>query len=184
MAWHRGELAAAEHLARRPPGNGTTAATDAVCDGIEPGVLAAARERYPTRRARWPPPKPPGSRCTPGPRFTANRGAAAIAASQAGMLGEGRYPGIEQGQQLTLDDAVAYAARKGGGLQTVRHWLGQRTPAERWRSPAWPRRPAERRHRPAAVHRPGHRQVHLSHLRQARHHHPALNWPHRQPRTT
>jgi DNA-binding NarL/FixJ family response regulator len=135
MAWHRGELADAEHLVR--------AATlqwhrccdrmDA-CDGIELlGVLAAARERF-TDAARLlaaaDAARPPLLYLTPG--FTADRGAAADAAGLAQRaLGEDRFAQAwEQGHGLTLDDAVAYAARKGGGRKRPAAGWASLTPAE------------------------------------------------------
>ena len=136
LAWHRGELAAAEHLARQ-----ATAAwhrggdrMDA-CDGIELlGVLAAARER-PADAARLlaaaETARPPLRYLAPG--FTAGRGAAARAASQArDILGDERFAQAwEEGQGLSLDDAVAYAARKGGGRQRPAAGWASLTPAER-----------------------------------------------------
>ena len=120
MAWRRGELASAEHQIR--------AATlqwhhccdrmDA-CDGIELlGVLAAARERFADAArllAAADASRRPLRYLTPG--FTADRGAAHRAGSHARLtLGEDCFTQLwEQGQGLTLDDAVAYAARKGGG---------------------------------------------------------------------
>ena len=88
-------------------------------DGIELlGVLAAARDRH-TDAARLlgaaDAARRPLGYLAPG--FTANRDAAAHAISQARQaLGDDRFTQAwEQGQQLTLDDAVAHAARKGGG---------------------------------------------------------------------
>ena len=120
MAWHRGELGDAEHLAREATlqwhqGSDRMDASD----GIELlGVLAAARERFPDAArllAVADAARRPLQYLAPG--FTANRDAAARAASQARhALGEDRFTQAwEQGQQLTVDDAVAYAARKGGG---------------------------------------------------------------------
>ena len=66
MAWHRGELADAEHLAREATvqwhhGCDRMAASD----GIELlGVVAAARERFLDATACSPPPKRPGGRCS------------------------------------------------------------------------------------------------------------------------
>ncbi len=128
MAWHQGRLADAEHLARE-----ATVAwhrccdrMDA-CDGIELlGVLAATRERF-TDAARLLAAAEAARRpllyLTPG--FTANRGAAGRAVSQArDVLGEDRFtPAWEEGPGLTLDDAVAYAARKGGGRKRP-PWAG------------------------------------------------------------
>jgi hypothetical protein len=120
MAWHRGELAAAEHLVRE-----ATAAWHhggdrmGACDGIELlGVLAAARERFSDAArllAAAEAARPPLLYLTPG--FTANRDAAARATDEARhILGDERFTQAwEQGQGLTLHDAVAYAARKGGG---------------------------------------------------------------------
>jgi DNA-binding CsgD family transcriptional regulator len=135
MAWHRGELAAAEHLVRE-----ATAAWHhgsdrmAAADGIELlGVLAAARERHAdaarllgaAAAARG-----PLRYLTPG--FTAARAAAAAAASQARqILGDDRFTQAwEQGQALALDDAVAYAARKGGGRKRPATGWASLTPAE------------------------------------------------------
>jgi predicted ATPase/DNA-binding CsgD family transcriptional regulator len=135
MAWHRGELADAEHLAR-----GATAhwhrggdRMDA-CDGIELlGVLAAARERFPDAArllAAAAAARRPLQYLAPG--YTANRGAAARAASEARhALGEDRFTRAwEEGRGLTLDDAVAYAARKGGGRKRPAAGWGSLTPAE------------------------------------------------------
>ena len=136
MAWHRGELAAAEHLAREATvqwhhGSDRMPASD----GIELlGVLAAARERF-TDAARLlaaaDAARQPLKYLTPG--FTANRDAAASAASQARhVLGDDRFAQAwEQGQGLTLDDAVAYAARKGGGRKRPATGWASLTPAER-----------------------------------------------------
>ena len=136
MAWHRGELANAEHLIREATvqwhhgGDRMDA-----CDGIELlGVLAAARERFAdaarllaaadaTRR--------PLQYLAPG--FTANRDAAARAVSQARhILGDDRFTQAwEEGQALTLDNAVAYATRKGGGRKRPATGWASLTPAER-----------------------------------------------------
>ena len=103
----------------RPPCSGTGRDRIDACDGIELlGVLAAARERYADAArllAAADAARRPLRYLAPG--FTANRGAAARAASQArDVLGEESFTQAwEQGQGLTLDDAVAYAARKGGG---------------------------------------------------------------------
>ncbi len=136
MAWHRGELAAAEHLAREATvqwhrGSDRMGA----CDGIELlGVLAAARERFSDAArllAAADAARQPLRYLAPG--FTANRDAAASAASQAGhVLGDDRFPQAwEQGQGLTLDDAVAYAARRGGGRKRPATGWASLTPAER-----------------------------------------------------
>ena len=105
------------------------------CDGIELlGVLAAARERFPDAArllAAADAARRPLRYLAPG--FTANRGAAARAASQARhILGDDRFTQAwEQGQGLTLDDAVAYAARKGGGRKRPATGWASLTPAER-----------------------------------------------------
>jgi DNA-binding CsgD family transcriptional regulator len=63
------------------------------------------------------------------PGFTADRAAAARAVSQA--LGDDRFTQArEEGQGLTLDDAVAYAARKGGGRKRPATGWASLTPAE------------------------------------------------------
>ena len=86
MAWHRGELADAEHLVREATVQWHRCCDrmDA-CDGIELlGVLAAARERYPDAArllAAAAAARRPLRYLAPG--FTANRDAAARAASQA-----------------------------------------------------------------------------------------------------
>jgi predicted ATPase/DNA-binding CsgD family transcriptional regulator len=135
MAWHRGELAEAEHLAREATVQWHRCCDRIdTCDGIELlGVLAAARERFSdaarllaaadaTRRAL--------QYLTPG--FTANRQAAARAASQAHhILGDERFTQAwKQGEVLTLDDAVAYATRKGGGRKRPATGWASLTPAE------------------------------------------------------
>jgi predicted ATPase/class 3 adenylate cyclase/DNA-binding NarL/FixJ family response regulator len=135
MAWHRGELADAEHLVR-----GATVQWHRcgdrmnACDGIELlGVLAAARERFSDAArllAAADSARRPLQYLAPG--FTANRDAAACVASQARhVLGDNRFPQAwEQGQELTLDDAVAYAARKGGGRKRPATGWASLTPAE------------------------------------------------------
>ena len=136
MAWHRGELAAAEHLAREATVQWHRGCDrmDA-CDGIELlGVLAAARERYPDAArllAAADTARRPLQYLAPG--FTANRQAAARAASQARhILGDDRFTQAwEQGHGLTLDDAVAFAARKGGGRKRPATGWASLTPAER-----------------------------------------------------
>ena len=135
MAWHRGELAGAEHLVREATVQWHRCGDrmDA-CDGIELlGVLAAARERYPDAArllAAADAARQPLRYLAPG--FTANRAAAARAASQARhILGEDRFTQAwEQGQELTLDDAVAYATRKGGGRKRPATGWASLTPAE------------------------------------------------------
>jgi predicted ATPase/DNA-binding CsgD family transcriptional regulator len=136
MAWHRGELADAEHLARQAAvhwhrGGDRMDASD----GIELlGVLAAARERFPDAArllAAAAAARQPLQYLAPG--FSANRGAAARAASEARhALGEDRFTRAwEEGRGLTLDDAVAYAARKGGGRKRPAAGWASLTPAER-----------------------------------------------------
>ena len=69
MAWHRGELADAEHLAARPPRSGTAAvtgwppATASNCSACSPPPGSAS----PMRRACSPPPTRPGGRCSTWP---------------------------------------------------------------------------------------------------------------------
>ena len=135
MAWHRGELAGAEHLVREATvqWHRCSDRMDA-CDGIELlGVLAAARERFSDAArllAAADAARRPLQYLAPG--FTANRSAAARAASQARhILGDDRFTQAwEQGQGLTLDDAVAYAARKGGGRKRPATGWASLTPAE------------------------------------------------------
>jgi predicted ATPase/DNA-binding CsgD family transcriptional regulator len=135
MAWHQGELADAEHLVREATVQWHRCGDrmDA-CDGIELlGVLAAARERL-TDAARLlaaaDKARRPLGYLAPG--FTANRSAAAGAASQARhILGDDRFTQAwKEGQGLTLDDAVAYAARKGGGRKRPATGWASLTPAE------------------------------------------------------
>jgi DNA-binding CsgD family transcriptional regulator len=135
MAWRRGKLAAAEHLARQATVQWHRCGDrmDA-CDGIELlGVLAAARERF-TDAARLlaaaDAARRPLRYLAPG--FTANRGAAARAAGQArDILGDDGFTRVwEEGQALTLGDAVAYAARKGGGRKRPAAGWASLTPAE------------------------------------------------------
>ena len=106
----------------------------AACDGIELlGVLAAARERH-SDAARLlgaaDAARRPLQYLAPG--FTANRDAAARAASQARhILGDDRFAQArEEGQGLTLDDAVAHATRKGGGRKRPATGWASLTPAE------------------------------------------------------
>jgi len=135
VAWHRGELATAEHLARDATVQWHRGGDrmDA-CDGIELlGVLAAARERFPDAArllAAADAARQPLGYLAPG--FTANRGAAANAASQARhVLGDDRFTQAwEEGRGLTLDGAVAYAARKGGGRKRPAAGWASLTPAE------------------------------------------------------
>ncbi len=136
MAWHRGDLAAAEHLAREATVQWHQGSDrmDA-CDGIELlGVLAAARERFSDAArllAAADAARRPLQYLAPG--FTANRGAAGRAADQARhVLGDDRFAQAwEQGQALNLDDAVAYATRKGGGRKRPATGWASLTPAER-----------------------------------------------------
>ena len=135
IAWHRGELADAERLAREATVqwhhgcNGMGA-----CDGLELlGVLAAARERFPDAArllAVADAARRPLRYLAPG--FTANRAAAARAASQARhALGDDRFrQAWDEGQHLILDDAVAFAARKGGGRKRPATGWASLTPAE------------------------------------------------------
>ena len=135
MAWHRGELADAERLIREATVQWHRCCDrmDA-CDGIELlGVLAAARERFSDAArllAAAEAARQPLLYLAPG--FTANRSAAARAASQARhILGEDRFTRAwEEGQGLTLGDAVAYAARKSGGRKRPATGWASLTPAE------------------------------------------------------
>jgi predicted ATPase/DNA-binding CsgD family transcriptional regulator len=135
LAWHRGELADAEHLVREATVQWHRGGDrmDA-CDGIELlGVLAAARERFSDAArllAAADAARRPLQYLAPG--FTANRAAAARAVSQArGVLGDDLFTQAwEEGQGLTLDDAVAYAARKGGGRKRPATGWASLTPAE------------------------------------------------------
>jgi DNA-binding NarL/FixJ family response regulator len=135
MAWHRGELAAAEHLVREATvqwhhgGDRMDA-----CDGIELlGVLAAARERH-ADAARLLAAADAARRLLQylAPGFTAARGAAGRAAAQArhALGDDGFAQAWEQGQALALDDAVAFAARKGGGRKRPATGWASLTPAE------------------------------------------------------
>jgi len=136
MAWHRGELAAAERMVREATVQWHRCSDRmGACDGIELlGVLAAARERYPDAArllAAADAARQPLRYLAPG--FTANRQAAARAATQARhALGEDRFTQAwDDGQALTLSDAVAYAARKGGGRKRPAAGWASLTPAER-----------------------------------------------------
>ena len=135
MAWHRGELAAAEHLAREATVQWHRGCDRmAACDGIELlGVLAAARERF-TDAARLLAAADAARQSLRylAPGFTANRQAAARTASQARhALGDDRFTQAwDEGQALALDDAVAYAARKGGGRKRPATGWASLTPAE------------------------------------------------------
>ena len=135
MAWHRGELAGAEHLVREATVQWHRCC-DRIesCDGIELlGVLAAARERF-SDATRLLAAADAARRLLRylAPGFTANRSAAAGAVSQArDVLGEDRFTQAwEEGQGLTLDEAVAYAARKGGGRKRPAAGWASLTPAE------------------------------------------------------
>jgi len=135
MAWHQGKLADAEHLAREATMQWQQCGDRMdTCDGIELlGVLAATRERYPDAArllAAADAARRPLGYLAPG--YTANREAAARAARQARhILGDERYhQAWEQGQALTLNDAVAYAARKGGGRKRPTTGWASLTPAE------------------------------------------------------
>jgi predicted ATPase/DNA-binding CsgD family transcriptional regulator len=136
LAWHRGELAGAETLVREATLRWQRGRDrmDA-CDGIELlGVLAAARERFSDAArllAAAGAARKPLQYLASG--FTANRDAAARAAAQARqVLGdEGFAQAWEEGQGLTLDDAVAYATRRGGGRSRPATGWASLTPAER-----------------------------------------------------
>jgi DNA-binding CsgD family transcriptional regulator len=104
------------------------------CDGIELlGILAAARERH-TDAARLLAAADAARRplLYLAPGFTANRGPAEHALNEARhLLGDDRFTQAwEQGQGLTLDDAVGYAARKGGGRKRPATGWASLTPAE------------------------------------------------------
>ena len=136
MAWHRGELADAEHLARAATVQWHRCSDRmGACDGIElAGVLAAARERFSDAArllAAADAARQPLQYLAPG--FTANRGAADHAISQARhALGDDPFTQAwDEGQALTLDDAVAYAARKSGGRKRPATGWASLTPAER-----------------------------------------------------
>jgi predicted ATPase/DNA-binding CsgD family transcriptional regulator len=135
MAWHRGKLADAERLAREATVHWHHGCNRmAACDGIELlGVLAATRERHADAArllAAAEAARRPLRYLAPG--FTAGRAAAAAAASQAqAILGDDRFrQAWEEGQGLTLDDAVAFAARKGGGRKRPATGWASLTPAE------------------------------------------------------
>ena len=135
MAWHRGELAGAEHLVREATVQWHRCGDrmDA-CDGLELlGVLAAARERFSDAArllAAADAARQPLQYLAPG--FTANRTAAAHATSQAKhVLGDDRFTQAwEEGHGLTLEDAVAHATRKGGGRKRPATGWASLTPAE------------------------------------------------------
>ncbi|HEY6296811.1 MAG TPA: LuxR C-terminal-related transcriptional regulator [Streptosporangiaceae bacterium] len=135
MAWHRGELADAEHLIREATVQWHRGSDrmDA-CDGIEfLGVLAAARERFADAvrlLAAADKARKPLKYLAPG--VVGNPDAAARAAGQARQaLGDdGFAQAWEQGQALTLGEAVAFAARKGGGRKRPATGWASLTPAE------------------------------------------------------
>jgi DNA-binding NarL/FixJ family response regulator len=135
MAWHRGELADAEHLVREATvaWHRCSNRMDA-SDGIELlGVLAAARERFSDAArllAAAEAARHPLRYLAPG--YTADRDAAARAASVAQQaLGDNDFrQAWEQGQALALDAAVAYAARKAGGRKRPATGWASLTPAE------------------------------------------------------
>ena len=135
IAWHQGRLADAEHLVREATAQWHRCCDRmAACDGIELlGVLAAARERFPdAARLLAAADAARQSLQYLAPGFTANRQAAARAASQARQaLGDDRFTQAwNEGQALALDDAVAYAARKGGGRKRPATGWASLTPAE------------------------------------------------------
>jgi DNA-binding CsgD family transcriptional regulator len=85
--------------------------------------------------ARWPRPaslRPGATLQYLAPGVAGNRGAAAHAADLARQaLGdEGFARAWEQGQALTLDEAVAFASRKGGGRKRPGSGWASLTPAE------------------------------------------------------
>jgi DNA-binding NarL/FixJ family response regulator len=135
MAWHRGELAEAERLIRTATlqWHHCSDRMD-TSDGIELlGALAAARERHGDAArllAAADAARPRLGYLTPG--FTADRRAAARAASHARhVLGEDSFAQAwEQGQGLTLDDAVTHVARRGGGRKRPATGWGSLTPTE------------------------------------------------------
>ena len=135
LAWHRGQLAEAEQLARETVLDWHRCGDRmAASDGIELlGVLAAARER-PADAARLLAAAQAARErlgyLTPG--FTAGRGAAERAAGQArGLLGEAEFGRAwTQGRGVSLEDAVAYATRRGGGRKRPASGWASLTPAE------------------------------------------------------
>jgi DNA-binding CsgD family transcriptional regulator len=135
VAWHRGELADAERLAKTATLNWQSCHDRmGAADGVEfLGVLAAARERFGDAArllAAANAARPGLGYLTPG--FAADRQAAARAADQARRLlgDDGFAHAWEQGQAVALDDAVAYAARRGGGRKRpAAGWAGL-TPTE------------------------------------------------------
>ena len=122
-----------------PPPGATPRPPSARCAG-RPTAGAASAASCSFRRP-WPPwhawPPSPVTRLRRplqylAPGFTAHRGAAARAASQArhALGGDGFARAWEQGQALALDDAVAYAASKGGGRKRPATGWASLTPAE------------------------------------------------------
>jgi DNA-binding CsgD family transcriptional regulator len=104
------------------------------CDGIELlGVIAAARERF-TDAVRLLSAADGARRPllyqTPG--FTASRDAAERACRDVRqcLSGDQFEQACNEGQGLTLDDAVAYVARKGGGRKRPATGWASLTPAE------------------------------------------------------
>jgi DNA-binding NarL/FixJ family response regulator len=135
LTWHRGELADAERLVREATVQWHRCGDQMdTCDGIELlGVLAAARERFPDAVRLLAAADAARQRLQYlAPGFTANRDAAARAIARAReALGEDLFTQArEEGQRLTLDDAVAYAARKGGGRKRPATGWASLTPAE------------------------------------------------------
>jgi DNA-binding CsgD family transcriptional regulator len=135
MAWHRGDLAGAERLIRTATlqWHRCRDRMDA-SDGIELlGVLACARERYGDAvrlLAAADAARPRLGYLTPG--FTADHQAAARAATRArhALGDDGFAQAWEQGHGLTLDDAVAYLARRGGGRKRPATGWASLTPTE------------------------------------------------------
>jgi len=135
VAWHRGEFTDAERLARTATLNWQSCYDRmGAADGIELlGVLAATRERFNDAArllAAAQAARPRLCYLTPG--FTADRQAAVNAARQARhTLGDNSFTQAwEQGQGLTLDDAIAYAARKSGGRKRPPSGWASLTPTE------------------------------------------------------
>ena len=119
----------------RPPCNGTAAATGwtpataSSCSACSPPPASGS----PTPPACSPPPTRPGGRCSTWPPDSPPTATPPQrAASQArDVLGEDRFTQAwDEGQGLTLDDAVAYAARKGGGRKRPAAGWASLTPAE------------------------------------------------------
>ena len=136
----------------------------AAADGIELlGVLAAARERHAdAARLLGAGAAVRGRLRYLAPGFTANPAAASQIRQ---ILGADRFTQAwQEGQQLTLDQVVAYAARKGGGRKRPATGWASLTPAELdvvrlagqgLRNDAIARRPFPRpRHRQGRHHHP------------------------------